>query len=116
MTCSLFDATGIDRRAVWNAARLMKNCEKVKDPEPGDLCFYGSSWASVTHVMIYIGETKKRPEGVPATARVYGSSGGDRRTLNPEIAAKMNAKVTSYKTHMYRRDFLGFGRLATNDQ
>ena len=47
VTCSLFDSTAgkIDRRATWNAQKLMKNCMLVeeKDLQPGDLCFYGSS-------------------------------------------------------------------------
>lgn len=113
VTCSLADATigdhQIDRRTVWNAQRLSENCSQVNEPAPGDLCFYGPSWALVTHVMIYVGP--KHKEGV-----CFGSSGGDHRTVSPEVAQAMNASVRGFKTHLYRGDFLGFGRLETADE
>ncbi len=116
VTCSLFDASGIDRRATWNAMRLMKSCAAVTDPKPGDLCFYGSSLSQISHVMIYVGATEKRPKGILQTVRCFGSSGGDRRTITPTIALSMGAKVRGYTSHKYRPDFLCFGRLTTNDQ
>lgn len=80
----------------------------VNDPKPGDLAFYGPSPAIVTHVMIYMGKSRK--EGA-----VYGASGGDSTTTTPEKAAERDAKVKFHKNHLYRSDFLGFGRLVTND-
>lgn len=114
VTSSLYDATGIDRRAVWNAQRLMQNCAMVEVPEPGDLCFYGPSKGLVTHVMVYVGRTKlaKFEPGKVC----YGSSGGDSRTTSPQIAQKSDAKVKGYKTVKYRSDFLGYGRLVTKDE
>jgi hypothetical protein len=64
----------------------MKNCMLVTEPQPGDLCFYGSSMGQISHVMVYIGATKKRPKDIPSNCTVFGASGGDRRTLTPEIA------------------------------
>lgn len=57
VTAGLYDSTGgrIDRRATWNAHKLMRNCAMVKTPESGDLCFYGPSMGLVTHVMVWIG-------------------------------------------------------------
>lgn len=115
ITSSLYQATGIDHRATWNAMRLMKNCQRIEDPQPGDLCFYGSSRNKVTHVMLYIGNSKKRPQSIPNNYTCMGASGGWSQTLTPQIAKAKDAKVKAYKSHMYRSDFLGFGRLATND-
>lgn len=105
ITSCLYAATGIDRRAAWNAQRLMQNCSLVTDPRPGDLCFYGPSRSLVTHVMMYAGKGK-----------ILGSSGGDSRTITPQIAQKVGAKVKTYKSHLYRKDFIAFGRLTTKDE
>lgn len=94
----------------------MKNCSKIETPVPGDLCFYGSSSSHISHIMIYIGTVRYRPSGVNSLDTVYGSSGGDRRTLNPDIANEMDARVKSHRSHNYRKDFIAFGRLATKDE
>lgn len=109
VTSSLYEATGgkIDRRATWNAQKLLMNCGLIEEPRPGDLVFYGPSTGLVTHVMVYM--------GAKAKDLVLGASGGDSTTTTPEKANAQNAKVKGYKTAKYRRDFLGYGRLVTND-
>ncbi len=109
VTSSIYEATGgkIDRRATWNAQKLLNNCAMVEEPRPGDLAFYGPSAGMVTHVMVYMGAKGKDV--------VLGASGGDSTTTSPEKAVERGAKVKGYKTAKYRRDFLGFGRLVTND-
>lgn len=102
VTSSLFSATGIDFRATHNAQKLMEACGLVEKPVAGDLCFYGPSRTLITHVMVYTGDKHQK---------VVGSSGGDSRTISPEVAEKMDAKVKGYKTHLYRPDFIAFGRL-----
>lgn len=113
VTASLYESSGtaIDHRATWNANRLMKACAEVSDPKPGDLCFYGPSRGVITHVMVYIGMCYPRPDNIPKEWRVFGASGGGRTTLSPEIAKEQDAKVTGYKSHLYRPDFIAFGRL-----
>lgn len=117
VTSGLYAATNgrIDRRATWNAHRIMKNCALVTTPEAGDLCFYGPSTGLITHVMVYIGKTQFRPAELSKDVRCYGSSGGNSTTLSPEIANQQNAKVTGYKSTKYRKDFQCYGRLVTND-
>ena len=110
VTSCLKEATNgrIDRRAQWNAQKLLNNCAMVDKPLPGDLCFYGPSHAMVTHVMIYTGTKYK--EG-----QVFGASGGDSTVTSPEKAAAKEASVRFHRTPKYRKDFLGYGRLVTND-
>lgn len=118
VTSSLYEITdgALDRRTTWNAHNLMKNCQLVRQGEqkPGDLVFYGSK-SRITHVMTYIGHSKYRHNDCDSDHTVVGASGGDSRTVDPEMAQKMHAKVTSYKSHKYRNDFVSFGRLVTND-
>jgi cell wall-associated NlpC family hydrolase len=107
VTSSVYEGTKhrIDRRSTWNAQRLFHNCSRIekKDLQPGDLVFYGANRDHVTHVMMWTG------------SEVYGSSGGDHRTLTPEIAHQMNASVKGYSSELYRHDFICFGRLITNE-
>ena len=107
VTSSLYDATGIDKRATWNAQKLMEHCGLVDSPLPGDLCFYGPSRTLITHVMVYIGKSQEGFKG----KTVIGASGGDSRNLTPGG----DAKVKAYKTHLYRPDFIAFGRLISKD-
>lgn len=109
VTSSLYEATGgkIDRRATWNAQKLLQNCAIVDEPRPGDLAFYGPSSGLITHVMVYMGTKGKEV--------VMGASGGDSTTTTPEKAAERDAKVKGYRTAKYRGDFICFGRLVTND-
>jgi len=115
VTSSLNEATEgrEDHRDTWNAQKLLNNCAVVTDPRPGDLAFYGPSRSLVTHVMVYIG-TNAGP-GLRGK-RVFGASGGDSRVVTPEIAKERNAVVRGFKSHLYRHDFLCFGRLVSNDK
>jgi cell wall-associated NlpC family hydrolase len=37
---------------------FIAHCKKVANPQPGDVCFYGSSTSSTTHMTVYIGNGK----------------------------------------------------------
>ena len=73
----------------------------------GDLIFYGISRIGISHVMVYIGVKNPGHWYSP----IYGSSGGDSRTISVEEAKIRNAKVRSYKNINYRLDFVCVGRL-----
>jgi cell wall-associated NlpC family hydrolase len=109
VTSSLFSAIKLDYRATKNAQMLCNDCDAVNldDIKPGDLIFYGASPSHVSHVMVYIGVTNTAHWYRP----IYGSSGGDSRTISVEEAKIRNAKVRSYKNINYRLDFVCVGRL-----
>lgn len=102
VTSSLYSAFGIDWRATKNAQALAAECDLVDRSSltAGDLIFYGAGPQHISHVMVYLG-----------FGYVFGASGGDRRTLTPEDAKKMNAKVVKYSKIDYRPDFVSCGRL-----
>lgn len=108
VTASLYESSGtkIDWRATVNAQGLLERCGVVSKPQEGDLCFYGPSRGLVGHVMVWVGDAGKK-HGGPC----FGASGGDSTTLSVRAAQARDAKVRGYKTHLYRNDFLCFGRL-----
>jgi len=111
VTASLFAATGTDWRATHNAQKLAQNSDFVKPNEmmAGDLVFYGADHNHISHVMVYLG--RKHAIGILATDTIYGSSGGNPKTVTPEIAMKQDAKVRAYRTINYRPDFVSCGRV-----
>lgn len=66
----------------------------------GDLAFYGSG--RVSHVMVVL--TDADAAGV---SEVIGASGGRPSTNGDDP----NARIKSYTSHKYRRDFVAFGRI-----
>lgn len=72
---------------------------EVHEVQPGDLAFYGTS-SRATHVMIVM------PGG-----GVAGMSGGGSKTTSIAIATAKGAHHKAFKSHTYRRDFLGFRKL-----
>lgn len=111
VTASLFAATGTDWRATHNAQKLAQNSDFVKPNEmmAGDLVFYGADHNHISHVMVYLG--RKHAIGILATDTIYGASGGNSKTVTPEIAMKQDAKVRAYRTINYRPDFVSCGRV-----
>jgi len=99
VTCAYHENGGPDWRQTHSAAKLYDVCEKVKDPQPGDLCFYGPP-GKITHVMMYVGD-----------GRVIGASGGNNSTVKVEFAKKIGAKILYRPKVQYRADFRGYGRL-----
>ena len=83
----------------------------VLDPRPGDLGFYGSSPDRATHVVMV---TKFDPS--TGVASIVGSNGGDQSTTSPEIAKQQGAMVKEAPTHLFRKDFLGFGRMPLDNE
>ncbi len=88
----------------WTAEDLRKQFEYhffredlVYVPALGDLVYYGSHLATVTHVGIYIGN-----------GQCVLCSGGDSTTTTPELARQRNAQVKVKNVH-YRLDFIGYG-------
>lgn len=82
----------------------------VSDPRPGDVAFYGSDPARATHIVMV---TKFDP--ATGIAAIVGSNGGDQSTTSPEIARRQGAMVKEADSHMFRKDFLGFGRMPLDD-
>lgn len=106
VTASLFSATGIDLRSTFNAQKLADEADLVnlKEVKRGDLVFYGADSGNISHVMVYMGaEGKNGP--------VYGSSGGNSKTVSPEVAMRMDARVKTHNTINYRPDFVCCGRM-----
>lgn len=101
VTDGLFHSTNglVDLRTNTNAQGLFNATLRVDSPKAGDLCFYGSSPQHVSHVMVRMDN-----------GTVFGASGGDHRTVTPEIARKMNANVRYESNVHYRHDFVAFGR------
>nr|WP_227027296.1 NlpC/P60 family protein [Corallococcus soli] len=81
---------------MWDAC---KSVASVANLQPGDLMLYGKA-GDPDHVMVHVGA------GV-----VVGASGGGRRTLTLEGAARLDAKVKAFARPEYRPDILGFRRL-----
>ena len=77
----------------------------VEHPLPGDCAFYGSGPGAVSHVMLV---TYHEPGG---RTQVVGASRGDRACSSPDVALAKGARVKTFPTHDYRRDFLGFRRM-----
>ncbi len=102
VTYALHKAGGPDWRATHSSARLFECLPVVTEPEPGDLCFYGSP-ERVTHVMVVIGDK---------IGRVIGASGGNGTCTTLEIAKKIGAAVKFKSGVKYRPDLRGFRRLA----
>lgn len=68
----------------------------ISSPELGDLAFYGTRPDNITHVMLCVGD-----------GRVIGASGGTSSTHGDDP----NARVKVFSSHLYRSDFIGYGRL-----
>jgi hypothetical protein len=49
------------------------NGVETTDPEPGDLCFYGSSRSAITHVTIYVGNGRVVSHGRDEGPELYGA-------------------------------------------
>ena len=95
-------AGGPDLRDTHKAHRLADESEPVEVPEPGDLAFYGLG--KVVHVMTVL---SRLPSG---EVFVVGPSGGDSSTTTLEMARQQCASSKVYPTHLYRADFLRFGK------
>lgn len=89
---------GFDWRPMHNCQRLFIALPQTKKPFAGDLCFYGTDSNRVSHVMMWVGD-----------GRVIGACGGDSRVTSVEIARQFRAMVKFKNSHLYRKDFLGFG-------
>lgn len=68
--------------------------DSMDRPAPGALAFYGKSVSEITHVAFMI-----------TPYQIIEAGGGDRTTLNDEVAAKKNAFVRM-RLLRYRKDFL----------
>ena len=78
--------------------------ERVDDPMPGDLAFYGSKDQDrAVHV-----EVVTSWDG--HNAEVIGANGGSRSTTTPEQAQEQNAYVRREDSHLHWKKFLGFAR------
>lgn len=100
VTDALYQVTGVDLRSTHNAQKLHDECDSLSAPEEGCLVFYGKSPTQVSHVMTYM-----------ADGRVFGASGGNSKTVTPDIAKSIGAKVKYQSGPKYRPDLIGFGRL-----
>lgn len=82
------------------AELLRQRLPATMTPQPGDLAFYGASTAG--HVVVVTAVEGGRVE-------VTGSSRGYRDLTDPEEARRRRAWVARHDSHLYRRDFMGFG-------
>ncbi len=89
----------IDLRSTVNAQGLYGATQHVDTPKTGDLCFYGKGPQAISHVMVTMDD-----------GRVFGASGGDHRTVTPEIAKQMKASVRYESGPKYRNDLVAYGR------
>jgi cell wall-associated NlpC family hydrolase len=100
VTFALHELLSTDFRNTHNAQKLHDECHPIDAPGEGCLVFYGSDANHVSHVMTYLSD-----------GRVFGASGGNSKTVTPEIAKQMNANVRYQSNYKYRSDFVSFGRI-----
>lgn len=103
--CSGLVFAGLLKVGIYSSSSERKNADGLwttyphtSNPQPGDLCLYGTK-RRATHVTVYIGDGQQ-----------IGASGGGRSTTSVARAQRIDAKVKQHSVH-YRRDFLGYVRL-----
>jgi len=78
--------------------------ERISDPLPGDLAFYGHpDQDRAIHVEVVTSWDGQKAETI-------GANGGGRNTTSPEIASQQNAYVKRESTNIRSLPFLGFTR------
>ena len=100
VTAALMAAGGPDLRANYNAQRMWTEWKPTDLIQPGTVALYGSAGDQVSHAMASLWN-----------GAVIGSRGGDREVDTPEEAIERKAGVGIRRSHLYRRDFLGWRRL-----
>lgn len=103
VTAAAHAAGGPDLRMTHTAQMLADEAEPIDIPEAGDFAFYGKP-GHVCHVMTVI---SRLPTG---EVFVMGPSGGDSTTTTLARAEEQDARCRMYPSHLYRPDFLRFGR------
>lgn len=91
------------------ADMLWRACAPVGEDEhalPGDLGFYGVP-TRCSHVVVV---DSIRGVGADVIAAVWSASNGSPTCTTVAIAAARRARWRLFKSHLYRKDFLGFRR------
>lgn len=103
VTHALWLCGGPDWRWSHNSELLYDSLKETKEPQPGDLAFYGKG--RISHVMIALG----------ALDIVFGASDGDSSTTSAKEAKRRDAEVETRPSHLYRSDFWGWRAMPLED-